>query len=208
MQSDFYLCSTGLLEGRRETAFGEEKNALQRFLMIQKRTGGITGLNNGKKRSFDMNHYHLLIFWNSPHHHYYVTIHKSTEPSPSCHLATALLLECQLFLLQFRLRPSHFNCASQYNHQHHQYHRQSCDCNPTMSSILFCMAKFSLKVFILNSSQKQRCRQAAVQMISFQKNHKRPLFCNLISNRNRCIYRYFSFINHPQSVSVWLNCFA
>ena len=38
-------------------------------------------------------------------------------------LLLALLLECQLFLLQFFLHYSHFNCPS---HHHHHHHHQSC----------------------------------------------------------------------------------
>ena len=131
----------------------------------------------------------------------YVTIHKSTEPSPSCHRAIALLLECQLFLLQFRLRPSHFNFAS------HHHHHQSCNCNPEMSSILFCVTKVSLKVF-LTFITKATMSPSSSWNDQFPNKLKGQFFCNLISKCNRCIYRYFSFINHSQSVSVWLNCFA
>ena len=87
MQSDFYLCSTGLLEGRRETAFGGEKNALQRFLMIQKRTGGITGLNNGKKK----------IFWHEPLPSFNLLKQSSSSllcHNPQVHRAIAIMSPC------------------------------------------------------------------------------------------------------------------
>ena len=57
MQSDFYLCSTGLLEGRRETAFRKEKCFTKFFYDSEADWGNHRFEQWRKKRSLDMNHY-------------------------------------------------------------------------------------------------------------------------------------------------------
>ena len=166
--------------------------------MIQKRTGGITGLNNGEKKD--------LLTWTTTFETVIIIIIMSQFTSPLSHRHHVTLqrpcfsnVNCFCFNSAFAPRISIL--------PHTIITIKVAIAIQRWAAFCFVWPSFHWK-FFLTFITKATMSPSSSWNDQFPNKLKGHFFCNLISKCNRCIYRYFSFINHPQSVSVWLNCFA
>ena len=176
--------------------------------MIQKRTGGITGLNNGKKRSLNINLWFfdpviIIIIMSqstSPQsHRHHVTSQRPCFSNVNCFCFNSAFAPCISILLTPSSPASSISSSKLWLQSRDEQHFILC-------GQWFTESFFSYKT--LTFITKATMSPSFISNDQFPNKLKGQFFCNLISKCNRCIYRYFSFINHPQSVSVWLNCFA